>query len=75
VVNFAMLPMPSLYSDTSYGHNIYFNAAKIQNVLDMVISLQHFLIQFSRFLSENHKKHIKYNLLSERNRDKNTIRR
>ena len=31
-----------------------------------------FLAKFTHYLT---KKHIKYNLLSERNRDKNTIRR
>jgi len=41
----------------------------------MVVTLQPFLIQFTRFLSENHKKYIKNDLLSERNEDKNTIRR
>ena len=35
----------------------------------MVVTLQPFLIQFTRFLSENHKKYIKNDLLSERNRD------
>lgn len=41
----------------------------------MVVSLQPFLAKFTRFLSENHKKYIKNDLLSERNEDKNTIRR
>ena len=49
--------------------------AKIQNVFNMVVTLQPFLIQFSRFLSKYHKKHIKYNLLSERNENLYTIKR
>ncbi len=38
----------------------------------MVVTLQPFLIQFTRFLSENHKKYIKNDLLSERNENKNS---
>ena len=56
-------------------HSRNYHTAKIQNVFDMVVSLQPFLIQFTRFLSENHKKYIKNDLLSERNEDKDTIRR
>ena len=63
----------SSFAEREHSRNYY--AAKIQNVFDMVVSLQPFLIQFTRFLSENHKKYIKNDLLSERNEDKNTIRR
>ena len=54
-------------------HSRNYHAAKIQNVFDMVVSLQPFLIQFTRFLSENHKKYIKNDLLSERNEDKKLL--
>lgn len=54
-------------------HSRNYHTAKIQNVFDMVVSLQPFLIQFTRFLSENHKKYIKNDLLSERNEDKKLL--
>ena len=56
-------------------HSRSYHAAKIQNIFDMVVTLQPFLVKFTRFLLKNHKKRIKNNLLSERNRDTNTIRR
>ena len=56
-------------------HSRNYHAAKIQNVFDIVVSLQPFLAKFTRFLLNNHKKHIKNDLLSERNENKNTIRR
>lgn len=54
-------------------HSRNYHTAKIQNVFDMVVSLQPFLIQFTRFLSENHKKYIENDLLSERNEDKKLL--
>ena len=41
----------------------------------MVITLQPFLIQFTRFFWNTTKKYIRNDLLSERNEDKDTIRR
>jgi len=41
----------------------------------MVVTLQPFLAKSTRFLLNNRKKHIKNDLLSERNENKNTIRR
>ena len=41
----------------------------------MVVTLQPFLAKSTRFLLNNRKKHIKNDLLSERNEDKNNIRR
>ena len=41
----------------------------------MVVTLQPFLAKTTRFILNNRKKHIKNDLLSERNEDKNTIRR
>ena len=41
----------------------------------MVVALQPFLAKPTRFLLNNRKKHIKNDLLSERNENKNTIRR
>ena len=38
----------------------------------MVVTLQPFLAKFTRFLLNNHKKHIKNDLLSEHNGDYNT---
>ena len=41
----------------------------------MVVTLQPFLAKSTRFLLNNRKKYIKNDLLSERNENKNTIRR
>ncbi len=65
----------NMFSFAEREHSRSYHAAKIQNIFKMVVSLQPFLIQFTRFLSENHKKHLKNDLLSERNGVSNTIRR
>ena len=51
----------NMFSFAEREHSRSYHAAKIQNVFDMVVSLQPFLIQFNRFLSKHHKKHIKKN--------------
>ena len=49
----------NMFSFAEREHSRSYHAAKIQNIFKMVVTLQPFLIQFSRFLSEYHKKHIK----------------
>ena len=65
----------NMFSFAEREHSRSHRAAKIQNIFDMVVTLQPFLVKFTRFLLNNHKKHIKNNLLSEHNGDYNTIRR
>ena len=49
----------NMFSFAEREHSRSYDAAKIQNIFEMVVILQPFLIQFTRFLSEYHKKHIK----------------
>ena len=49
----------NMFSFAEREHSRSYHAAKIQNIFKKVVTLQPFLIQFSRFLSEYHKKHIK----------------
>jgi len=42
----------NMFSFAEREHSRSYHAAKIQNVFDMVVSLQPFLIQFTRFSSD-----------------------
>ena len=56
-----------MFSFAEWEHTRSYHAAKIQNIFDMVVTLQPFLVKFTRFLLNNHKKHIKNNLSSYAN--------
>ena len=46
----------NMFSFAEREHSRSYHAAKIQNIFKMVVSLQPFLVQFTRALLENHKK-------------------
>ena len=44
-----------MFSFAEREHSRSYHAAKIQNIFDMVVTLQPFLVKFTRFLLNNHK--------------------